>query len=80
MSGDEEFGGGDNAERKFWTTPELVEKLISHLDLPSIEQLARPHKLTRQIIGKEFTWNWLVKKIFPKDPAIDEYAWYPGTR
>ena len=79
MSAEEEVGGGAYAERKFWRSPELVEKLLSHLDLPSIQQLAWSHKLTRQIIGKEFTWNRLVKKIFPKDPNINGYTWYPDT-
>ena len=58
-------------ERKFWRTPELVEKLLAFLDLASIKELAKSHRLTRQILGKSFVWNQLIKKIFPKDHNID---------
>ena len=58
-------------ERKFWRTPELVEKLLAFLDLASIKELAKSHKLTRQILGNSFVWNRLIKKIFPKDHNID---------
>ena len=74
MSVEEEVGGDDIAEKKFWGTPELVEKLTTYLDLASIKQLAESHKLTRQILGKELTWNRLIKKTFPKDPNMDMWA------
>ena len=67
----EEVSGEFNAERKFWGTPELVEKLVSFLDLASIKQLAEFHKLTRKILGKSFIWNQLIKRIFPNDHNID---------
>ena len=70
MFSDEGIGAVD-AERKFWATPELVEKLLPFLDLESIKQLAKSHKLTRQILGKSFIWNQLIKRIFLKDHNID---------
>ena len=70
MSVEEGIGGVD-AVRKFWGTPELVEKLVFFLDLESIKQLAKSHKLTRQILGKNFVWNQLIKRIFSKDLNIN---------
>ena len=67
----DEVSGGVGAERMFWGTPELVEKLLPLLDLKPIKQLAVAHKLTRQILGKAFIWNKLIKRIFPRDHNID---------
>ena len=39
---------GDGAERIFWETPELREKLYSYLDLGSLVHLTEGHKLTRE--------------------------------
>ena len=55
--------GGFNAERQFRGTPELVEKLLPFLDLESIKQLAKSHKLTQQILGNSFIWNQLIKSM-----------------
>ena len=38
---------GDDAENIFWETPELVDKLLSYLDLTSIKHLAEFHKVIR---------------------------------
>ena len=47
-------------------TPELVENaLLPFLDIESVEQLAKAHDLTVEILGKTFTWNKLVKRTFP---------------
>ena len=55
-----------SAEKKFWRTPELVENaLLPVLDIESIEQMAKSHDLTVEILGKTFTWNKLVKRTFP---------------
>ena len=62
---------GVDAEMKFWGTPELVEKLLPFLDLESIKQLSTFQKLTRQILGKTFVWNQLIKRTFPRDHNID---------
>ena len=70
--------GGVDAEKEFWGTPELVENLILYLDLASIKQLAESHKLTRKILGKTFTWNKLIKRIFPEVTNIDlHYSTWP---
>ena len=70
MSVEEGIGGVDEV-RKFWGTPELVEKLITFLDLESIKQLAKSHKLTRQILGKNLVWNQLIRRIFSEDLHIN---------
>ena len=46
-------------EKKFWKIPELVEKLLPHLDLDSIKQLAESHELTRKILEKPFAYEIL---------------------
>ena len=48
------------AEDIFWVTSELVEELLSYLDLTSIKHLAESHKVTRRILGNAFTWNRLI--------------------
>ena len=35
--------GEFDAEKKFWATPELVEKLLPLLDLASTKELAKAH-------------------------------------
>ena len=39
-----------DAERKFWQVPELVEKLLEHLDASATLELAEVHRLTLQIL------------------------------
>ena len=60
-----------DAEKKFWATPELVEKLLPFLDLASTKELAEAHQLTRQILGGVLAWNKLIKKTFPKGENIN---------
>ena len=38
------------AERKFWQVPEMVEKLLEHLDVSGTLELAEVHELTLQIL------------------------------
>ena len=59
-----------HAERKFWSTPELVEKLLFHLPLASTKELARCHRLTRKILGKPFCWNKLSNKTLEGEDFI----------
>ena len=54
-------GRGDAVE-KFFTTPELVEKLLLFLDLKSTKHLAEAHVFTRKILRKPFTWEKLIKR------------------
>ena len=56
--------GGACMEKKFWKMPELVEKLLPHLDLDFIKQLAESHELTRKILQKPFVWKKLIKRAF----------------
>ena len=60
-----------HAERKFWSTPELVEKLLFHLPLASTKELARCHRLTRQILGKPFCWNKLSNKTLEGEDILN---------
>ena len=56
----------DNAERQFWETPELVEKLLPYLDITSTKLLAESHKLTRQMLKKAFIWKKLIQRVLPR--------------
>ena len=60
-----------HAERKFWSTPELVEKLLFHLPLASTKELARCHRLTRKILGKPFCWNKLSNKTLEGEDILN---------
>ena len=50
------------AEKKFWEIPELVERLLDFLDLPSTLHLAQIHELTRKILQGSLAWNKLIKR------------------
>ena len=43
-------GGFQSAEKMFWKSPELVDKLISFLDVESVSRLAELHQLTAQVL------------------------------
>ena len=66
-----EFG----AEKKFWASPELVDKLLRRLDLDSTKKLAESHKLTRQILGRPFHWSKLIKHTFQEGDSINVNQW-----
>ena len=38
------------AEKKFWESPELIDTLLSFLDLESTLHLAKAHEVTRNIL------------------------------
>ena len=59
--------GGACMEKKFWKIPELVEKLLPHLDLDSIKRLAESHELTRKILEKPLVWKKLIKRVFSEN-------------
>ena len=54
--------GKFEAARKFWATPELVEKLFPFLDVESTLHLAQVHQLTRDILQGSFAWNKLIRR------------------
>ena len=56
---------GEEAERKFWRTPELVEKLFPLLDASSLSKLAQVHQLTVQALQNSSFWDQLIRKTCP---------------
>ena len=52
-------------EKKFWETPELIDNLLSFLDLKSTLHLARAHKITQNILERTFVWNKLIRRSCP---------------
>ena len=61
MSGHEADAGN-----KFWRTPELVERLLTFLDVNSIHRLAQCHQLTAKVLQATSVWNKLIKRSCPK--------------
>ena len=51
------------AERKFWELPELVETLLSYLDVQSISCLAQCHHLTLKLLQGTSDWNKIIKRM-----------------
>ena len=72
---------GSEAEKKFWTTPELVEGLLPFLDPPSLLELAKAHPLIVGIMLGPYNWISFVRRTCPYPPAgegervsIEEYV------
>ena len=68
---------GEDAERKFWRTPELVDKLILYLDVKS--ELAQVHQLTPQVLQEGARgWGNLVRRSCPyyehNGLPVEEYS------
>ena len=66
---------GDESEKKFWRTPELVEGLLPFLDPPSILELAKVHPLTRGIMQGTFTWTTLIRQMCPLPPPFHQTSY-----
>ena len=50
-----------DAERNYWWTPELLEKLIPLLDPTSVSNLAEVHPFTAEVLQGGSTWKQLVE-------------------
>ena len=59
------------AEEKFWRTPELIESLLTFLDLDSILRLAESHELTRNILQGLHNRSKLIQRSCPQNDAND---------
>ena len=55
----------ESASVKFWETPELIEKLLLHLDLKSTLHLAQTHGMTRVILRRRSIWRKLIGRSRP---------------
>ena len=51
------------AERLFWELPELVETLLTFLDVQSISCLAQCHHLTLKLLQGTSDWNKIIKRV-----------------
>ena len=61
------------AERMFWRLPELVETLLSYLDVKSIFCLAQCHQLTLKLLQGTSDWNKIIKRSCPEGLKIVRY-------
>ena len=55
----------NEAEKRFWKTPELVERLLPFLDPPSILTLAQAHPLTTGVIQGTYNWGRFIRRSCP---------------
>ena len=62
-----------NASKKFWETPELVEKLLPFLDHKSTYILAQAHVKTRNILQGSYSWNKLIRRCCPYDECEKDF-------
>ena len=48
--------------KKFWMSPELLERFLSFCDVSSILQLAQAHQFTLQVLQVQSCWDRLSKR------------------
>ena len=61
---------GRSAERKFWSSPELVEGLlVGFLEPRSVVNLAQVHTLALETLQKPIVWKQVIDKVL--DPSPD---------
>ena len=53
------------AEKIFWETPELLEKLLPFLDPESTLTLVQCHKKILRILEGPYMWNQLIRRACP---------------
>ena len=62
---------GNEAEKLFWRTPELVESLLHFLDPPSILELGQVHPLTIGVMQGTSTWSRFIRRSCPFEPETE---------
>ena len=75
MSDDPERGNQDEAERKFWRTPELLENLLHFLDPESTYHLAQAHDLTKTVLQGKYVWNKFIRRSCPRPAGSSDDVW-----
>ena len=65
------------AEKKFWRTPELVDRLMPFLDGQSTLSLVKALPLALAIVKGKSSWIKLVKRVCPNETndAVDVAEW-----
>ena len=58
------------AETKFWGNPEMMEQLLSRLDLPSTVALASFHPLTALLLQRDRQWHSLILRAKLKESKL----------
>ena len=57
----------EDAEKKFWRMPEMVERLLPFLDAVSTLSLVKALPLALELIQRKFLWRKLVRRVCPFD-------------
>ena len=71
---------GCEAERKFWRTPELIERLLLLLDEKSTLVLAQSHVRTLNVLEGGWVWNKFIARICPYDEDDNECVKEPEKK
>ena len=71
---------GCEAERKFWRTPELIERLLLFLDAESTLVLAQSHVRTLNVMEGGWVWNKFIARICPYDEDDNECVKEPEKK
>ena len=71
---------GCEAERKFWRTPELIERLLLLLDEKSTLVLAQSHVRTLNVLEGGWVWNKFIARICPCDEDDKECVKEPEKK
>ena len=65
------------AEKMFWRTPELVDRLLPLLDPASTLALAQALPLTVGLIQATHNWSRFIRKFCPFSPPKDKVNYKP---
>ena len=67
----------ESAEKMFWQTRELVDKLVPFLDVESVSRLAEAHHLTAQVLqDTSRTWKKLVERSCPYYEHVEDFSYW----
>ena len=58
-----------SSERKVWQSPELLDKLLSYLDVSSTLHLAQAHAFTIQVLQNKSCWNKFIRRTCPSQDS-----------
>ena len=73
----------DDAEEKFWKTPELLETLLPFLDVASTLRLAESHfssendSLVLDVLQRPLVWKKLIERSLPESQNDSREKLFP---
>ena len=61
-----------DARTRFWSTPELVDRVVSFLDWKSSMLLARSNELALKVVQRPSVWNKLIRGTGLQSKVMEE--------